>query len=615
MDPAVLAPGTVVADRFVVRELLGRGAMGAVYAAEQRSIGRTVALKLVRPEHLARPKARERFEREVRAISRLDHPNIVKVYDFGVDHSLRAPFIAMEHLAAGSSLAALLALEGTLPLQRAIALLLQVAAALVEAHHRGVVHRDLKPDNLYIRRLADGTEHVTVLDFGVARLLEPDEPGLTATGALVGTPLYMSPEQAAGQPASPQSDLYSLGCIAFEVLSGAPPFPIESPVACLVAHTTQPPPPLPPPHPTALTALVAALLSKDPARRPDSAAAVAETLSSIGWATQHQPAPVVLPVPRSPVPRSPTSRWAPVILSTVVALAAGGAAIWVTTRSPAPAPTPATPVGAVSPPPKPLVDKPEPKPKPKLAQKPTPPPMALPRRAPDLSPSDKRASRRSLVAEAEPPPPQPPPLPPAPPFQALAGARRVISNATTLTYTINKPAPEVIAHYQQIYEGTAGVRILHGTFTDGTPTLNVWATSASTPFRSITVGVSLLDRSKSSSTIMLKRAPTAEAPAPEPRSAGEPAKNLIYPGATFHLRFEGGVFYRSAEPLDAVIAWYEARFRGTKGAKATRIGKGADRMLKVTARRGAGLGFEKIVITRDIIDRRFVAINITVNQN
>ena len=166
-----LPEGTVVAGRFVVGRRLGMGAMGAVYLATQKSMGREVALKTLQPHFLQNEQLLRRFYLEAKAASKLDHPNIVKIYDFGIDEDLRLPFIAMEYL-TGDDLGDFIHTKGPFSETEACALLAQVAKALVEAHDKGIVHRDLKPDNIHVRRLIDGDRQCKVLDFGIAKVVE-----------------------------------------------------------------------------------------------------------------------------------------------------------------------------------------------------------------------------------------------------------------------------------------------------------------------------------------------------------------------------------------------------------------------------------------------------------
>jgi serine/threonine-protein kinase len=227
--------GRWILDQFHIQQIIGKGGMGRVYLARQASLDRNAAIKIV---HVASENKRWRFRNEARAISRLSHENIVTVYNFGelADGSL---FLAMEYV-EGPTLARVLE-QGRMDLQRGLRLLLQCASALAYAHQRGVVHRDLKPQNLILGRSA-GHEQVKILDFGLARLLE-DAQG-TTEGALLGTPMYMSPEQWNGEPATALSDQYAFGLLAYEILAGRPVFESRTSYGYFKKHISAAPPPL-----------------------------------------------------------------------------------------------------------------------------------------------------------------------------------------------------------------------------------------------------------------------------------------------------------------------------------------------------------------------------------
>ncbi len=267
-DPLI---GRTVADgRYEVLARLGTGGMGTVYRVRQHPLERMAVLKLIHREMASDATAVGRFEREMRVTAAIEHPHTVRVYDFGqIDGQ---PFLAMEYL-AGRSLRQELDRGGALPAERVASIGVQVAKALGAAHRVGVVHRDLKPDNIM---LVDGygeRDFVKVLDFGIARSLDQSAGFRTSAGAIIGTPAYMSPEQASTVPLDARSDLYSLGVVLYEMLSGAPPFVGESITALLFAHVSVAPPPLPArvSRPPALEAAIFRLLSKDPAMRPASA--------------------------------------------------------------------------------------------------------------------------------------------------------------------------------------------------------------------------------------------------------------------------------------------------------------------------------------------------------
>jgi len=222
--------------------VLGTGGMGRVYKGEHTSLGRTVAIKVLHADLGRNKEAAGRFQREAIASGRLDHPNIVSVSDFGVldDGSL---YLVMEAL-DGESLGARLAMHGPIPWREAIDITRGVLAGLRHAHDRGVVHRDIKPDNIFLA-VKDGEQIVKVLDFGIAKLYAGggDDPAQTRAGLTVGTPAYLSPEQAVGGAITPASDIYSTSIVLFEMLCGRAPFDDKDPLAMLTAHVSRDPPP------------------------------------------------------------------------------------------------------------------------------------------------------------------------------------------------------------------------------------------------------------------------------------------------------------------------------------------------------------------------------------
>ncbi len=231
VDGATLRPldddtsivGRIVADRYQVLEKLGEGGMGQVYLAEHVRMGRRCALKVINPRLVSDTGAIARFDREASSASRIAHPNVAAVYDFG-EASDGVVYLAMEYV-AGESLKAILARDGPLSPRRAVRIAEQIADGLTAAHELGIVHRDLKPDNIMIGTNRDGTDCVKVVDFGIAKVLHHESERLTSTGLAVGTPLYMSPEQLAADPVDERSDVYSLGLLIFEMLTGTLPFP------------------------------------------------------------------------------------------------------------------------------------------------------------------------------------------------------------------------------------------------------------------------------------------------------------------------------------------------------------------------------------------------------
>ncbi len=278
--PQSLADGTVVAGRYRVVGKLGEGGMGAVYRAIQEPLGREVALKVIAPALTKDADSVERFRREAKAASSLSHPNIVTVFDFGEDNGLL--FLAME-LIPGIGLDQAIR-RGPMSPQRAIPILRGVCAALAEAHAHGIIHRDLKPQNIMLTSTSTQQDVVKVVDFGIARLADHGNAALTRTGAVVGTPGYVAPEFFDGAPASPMSDLYAVGVVAYELLAGVTPFPSGSPREILKAVLFGEPQPLRvvAPHvPAPLEQFVTGLMSKDPTKRPSSARSIEAALAAL----------------------------------------------------------------------------------------------------------------------------------------------------------------------------------------------------------------------------------------------------------------------------------------------------------------------------------------------
>ena len=298
MSPLQPAPGVGVGDRYDLTSRIAGGGMGEVWAARDRVLGREVAVKLLRGEHADDPTFLARFRTEARHAASLSHPGIASVYDYGEDDG--AAFLVME-LVPGEPLSARLQREGALAPALAVPLLQQAATALAVAHATGLVHRDVKPANLLITP----DQQVKVTDFGIARLGD-DEP-ITRTGEVMGTAQYLSPEQALGQPATPASDVYSLGVVAYETLAGRRPFEADSAVAVAMAHVQREPAPLPATVPAALAAVVVQAMAKDPAQRPPSAAAFGQALGS---ALAADPGPALTQVLTPVLPTVPADRTA-----------------------------------------------------------------------------------------------------------------------------------------------------------------------------------------------------------------------------------------------------------------------------------------------------------------
>lgn len=274
--------------KYRLQRLLGKGGMGEVWAAYHQGLRRDVALKILRD---AGPQSVSRFEREVQALADLRHPNTVRVFDYGsTDDGLL--YYAME-LLVGVDLAELVKKTGPLAPARAVHLMLQASRALGEAHQKGMVHRDVKPENLFIAVAGGEVDFVKLLDFGIVRLEEESET-LTQQGHIAGTPAFMAPEVGRGADANARSDVYALGAVLYYLLTGSPPFEAKGTAAILAAHQNQPvvPPSLRMEVPLApdVEAVVMACLSKDPEARPANASALADALTKTGAATDYTPA-------------------------------------------------------------------------------------------------------------------------------------------------------------------------------------------------------------------------------------------------------------------------------------------------------------------------------------
>jgi serine/threonine protein kinase len=265
----------VIGDRYEAIEQIGTGGMATVWRARDTLLGRQVAIKRLLPHLASDPVAAARFSREAQAAARLSHPGIVTVFDSGED--VEGPFIVLE-LIEGLTLADHLAGTGPLEPATAIDIVSQVASALDHAHSQGVIHRDIKPANVIL----DHDGRARLADFGIARTVE-DPTTITASGDLVGTIAYLAPETLAGEPATPASDVYSLGAVSYELLAGSPPYAAESPAALLEAVRSTPPPSLEGVASDRLASAVSAAMSKDPAARPRTAGELATAM--IGSAT------------------------------------------------------------------------------------------------------------------------------------------------------------------------------------------------------------------------------------------------------------------------------------------------------------------------------------------
>jgi len=274
-----LTPGLLLSERYRLSARIAVGGMGEVWSADDTRLSRHVAVKILRPELTSDPEFVDRFRTEARITASLNHSGIAAVYDYGEVASIAGgpedtAFLVME-LVIGEPLSAVLARQERIAVPRVLDLLEQSGRALQAAHNRALVHRDIKPGNILITPAGQ----VKITDFGIAKVAF--QVPITKGGLVMGTAQYLSPEQAAGHPAVPASDIYALGVVAFECLAGQRPFNGENAVAVAMAQVNNPPPPLPPDIPPPVTALVMRMLAKDPRQRFDDGASVAAAIAEV----------------------------------------------------------------------------------------------------------------------------------------------------------------------------------------------------------------------------------------------------------------------------------------------------------------------------------------------
>ena len=303
-------PGELFAGRYLLEDRLGEGGMGVVYRARDQRLGRQVALKVMRSELSDDPTFRARFEREAAAAAGFEHPNVVPVHDYAeVDGTL---YLVMRFV-PGRDLRQVLAATGRLGLPRTVDLVAQIAAGLSAGHRNGHVHRDVKPANVLLDRGPDGREQALLTDFGLAQP-QGASRGLTSTGLLLGTVTYMSPEQLQGQRASVRSDVYALACVAYECLTGRPPFTGATDVQTAQGHLSEPVPDPRSESPDLPAAVVPVLLhglAKDPEQRPASAEELAAHLAAAARSVQRVPASETRVLQRTALVQEQEPAWAP----------------------------------------------------------------------------------------------------------------------------------------------------------------------------------------------------------------------------------------------------------------------------------------------------------------
>lgn len=459
--------GRVIDKKLRLDELLGAGAAGAVYRAQHLALDKPVAIKILHASHATDPTIVGRFKAEARAASRLDHPNSIRILDFGEDGDDRLLYIAMEY-APGEDLQSLLEREGTIESWRIAAIMSQACGALAVAHDQGVVHRDLKPGNIILltEQTEDGLlrEVVKVCDFGLAKILDvnPDEATngpLTKQGVIFGTPAYMPPEQASGEKVDGRGDIYACGCIIFKMASGRAVFTADNTTGLLMKHIMDPAPALDSVAPNAdprLVEIVAKCLQKSPddrfgsmrelldALRPIAAEAPADAMALVNRAVPPKRTVSMGPAPTAddsfgdtlhkhgaPMTNAPTASASrtPILLSAIGSLllvAVGGAFVYVVLQDKNGEPKEQVAVAMPeTPPPKMEVEPPPPPPPPPM---PVEPPKMEVEEPPPPPPPPKRRRRRPAKKSPPPPPktvepppppvkvePPPPPPPPAPP--------------------------------------------------------------------------------------------------------------------------------------------------------------------------------------------------------
>jgi serine/threonine protein kinase len=302
----MLSPGVMLGGRYRLDERIASGGMGDVWRGTDEVLGRTVAVKILLPALLEEPGFAERFRGEARTMATINHPGVVDVYDYGSDQQIA--FLVMEYV-EGDALSRTLSRVGRLTPARTMALLAQAADALQAAHEKGIVHRDVKPGNLLVR--PNGT--LVLTDFGIARSAMVGQ--LTAAGSVLGTASYISPEQAAGATATPASDVYALGVVAYQCLSGHRPFEGDNPLEIAMRHVRDTARPLPADIPPAVRAIVDRSMAKDPAARWPSAATLAavarQAAATLGAPPPARPAAAPAH-PASPAPAHSAAHPSPV---------------------------------------------------------------------------------------------------------------------------------------------------------------------------------------------------------------------------------------------------------------------------------------------------------------
>jgi serine/threonine-protein kinase len=413
--PQGLQEGTVFHERYEILASLGQGGMGIVYKARDRSLDEVVAIKVLRPDFAQDPRMAQRFKSEIRLARRVRHRNVCGIHDFGESDGLL--YISMEFL-EGVDLKRIVRKQGALPLDRAYDVTLQVAAGLQAVHDAGIVHRDLKTPNIMLE--PSGTARL--MDFGIAKQ-EDAEGGVTVTGQVVGTPEYMSPEQAQGKKVDARTDVYALGIVTYEVFTGHVPFRGDTPISTILKHINDPPPLDGPPAerlPAPLREVLRRALAKGPAERFPSARVFAEAVRGARQpSSRQQPLSTEALEATTVVAASPVRRARKAALVAAGLVVVGVAGLWLLrgvprSLDPVPSPSPSTVVPA---------EEPVPLPEPETAlpaEPPLPTTTATPSPSPKPTTGTPGVKARSSSPREETPKPTPTPPPVSPPFGATA---------------------------------------------------------------------------------------------------------------------------------------------------------------------------------------------------